>query len=204
MSRISLLLWDVGGVLLSNAWDRDARAAAAGRFGLDRTEFERRHALVEEDFETGRMDWEGYLDATVFYVPRRFSREEFRQFMRAQSTANPDAIALARSLREQRSYVMATLNNESRELNDYRIHAFGLRDLFDGFFSSGYTGRRKPAPEAYRLALDVTQRTPEESLLLDDRRENIEAAARLGLHTLMVQDTGRLREELARMGVRSG
>ncbi len=204
MSRISLVVWDVGGVLLSNGWDRAARSAAAARFGLDAAELERRHSLVEEEFETDRLSRDGYLDATVFYTPRSFSREEFWQFMRERSVAYASAIALAQALKDRGSYAMVALNNESRELNDYRIRTFGLRKLFDGMFSSCYTGRRKPTPGAYRLALDVTQHAPEETLFLDDRPENVQAAARLGLHTLMVHDQGRLREELARRGVRSG
>jgi putative hydrolase of the HAD superfamily len=200
---VSLLLWDVGGVLLSNGWDQNARAAAAAHFDLDATEFERRHALVEEAFETGRLDWEGYLAATVFYAPRSFTPEAFRQFMREQSQRHAAALRTARSLRDDGRYVMAALNNESLGLNEYRIRTFGLAEVFHVFFSSCYTGHRKPEPAAYRFALQFTQRTPEETLFLDDRPENIAAAARLGLRTLTVQDPGRLREELALAGVAS-
>jgi putative hydrolase of the HAD superfamily len=99
---------------------------------------------------------------------------------------------------------MAVLSNESRELNEYRIRTFRLGPIFEDFFSSCYTGRRKPDPAAYRLALSVTQRAPEETLFLDDRAENVEAAARLGLRTLRVHDPGRLREELAKVGISAG
>ncbi len=204
MADVSLLLWDVGGVLLSNGWDRRARAAAIARFGLDGPEFERRHAAAEVDFETGRIDGTEYLDATVFYEPRSFSPEQFREFMRAQSRPHPAAIAAARALRRDGRYTMAALNNESRELNEYRIRTFGLAELFHAFFSSCYTGRRKPDPAAYRYALELAQRAPEESFFLDDRPENIAAAARLGLHTLQVQDPARLGAALAAEGIVSG
>jgi putative hydrolase of the HAD superfamily len=201
VARISLLLWDVGGVLLSNGWDHAARAAGAARFHLDAAEFERRHSAVEVDFESGRLTEDGYLDATVFYEPRSFSRDEFRAFIRAQSRPNPDAIATARELRAGGRYRLATLNNESRELNEYRIRTFGIADIFDDFFSSCFTGRRKPDPAAYRVALDITHRSPDETLFLDDRPENVAAAESLGIHALRVLDPGRLREELARSGV---
>jgi putative hydrolase of the HAD superfamily len=199
--RISLLLWDVGGVLLSNGWDHLARAAAAAQFDLDRAEFERRHARAEAAFETGRLDVTGYLDATVFSEPRSFPREEFWEFMRKQSTAKPGALAVARSLRDGGRYRMAALNNESRELNEYRIRTFGLAEIFDEFFSSCYTGLRKPDPAAFRTALDITHHAADETLFLDDRPENIASAERLGVRTLRVLDPGRLREELARSGV---
>jgi putative hydrolase of the HAD superfamily len=204
MPKLSLLLWDVGGVLLSNGWDHAARAAAAQHFGMDAEDFERRHQKFDAAFETDRIDGDAYLAATVFHVPRSFTPEAFRDFMRARSTGNAPALAAARTLREEGRYVMAALNNESRELNEYRIRTFHLTDVFDVFFSSCYTGYRKPDPEAYRFALRFTQRDPAESLFLDDRPENIEAAARLGLRTLRVQDPGRLREELALAGVAAG
>jgi putative hydrolase of the HAD superfamily len=201
VARISLLLWDVGGVLLSNGWDRASRAAAATRFQLDASELERRHAAVEVDFESGRLGEDGYLDRVVFYEPRSFSRDDFRAFIRAQSRPNSAAIATARALRTGGQYRLASLNNESRELNEYRIRTFGLAEIFDDFFSSCFTGRRKPDPAAYRVALDVTHHTPDETLFLDDRPENVAAADSLGIHTLRVLDPGRLREELERSGV---
>jgi putative hydrolase of the HAD superfamily len=73
MAEPSLLLWDVGGVLLTNGWDHTARAAAVARFHLDPAEFERRHAGVDVAFETGQLDAATYLARTAFYVPRSFS-----------------------------------------------------------------------------------------------------------------------------------
>ena len=203
MSSVSLLLWDVGGVLLSNGWDRSARRAAAAHFHLDAEELERRHERVDAAFETGQLDVEQYLAATVFYEPRPFPPDAFRRFMREQSRRHPAALAAARSLRAGGRYVMATLNNESRELNEYRIRTFGLAELFHVFFSSCYTGHRKPDPAAFRYALELTRRSPDETLFLDDRPENIAAAARLGLRTLQVRDPGRVKEELALAGIAS-
>jgi putative hydrolase of the HAD superfamily len=200
----SLLLWDVGGVLLTDAWDRASRAEAIAHFHLEESEFERRHARVEVDFEVGRLAWDEYLDATVFYEPRSFSREEFRTFMLEQSRAHPGAIQAAREIGEGGRYRMAVLNNESRELNEYRIHTFGLDGIFDDFFSSCYTGQRKPDPAAFRLPLAVTRHDPEQTLFLDDRPENVEAAEALGLRTLRVEEPERLREELADAGVSAG
>jgi putative hydrolase of the HAD superfamily len=204
MAKVSLLLWDLGGVVLTNAWDHSERASAATHFHLDPVELERRHERVEVVFETGRLDLSGYLSATVFDRAQPFSPEEFYGYMRSGSRAHEPALACARSLRDAGEYDMVALNNESRELNEYRIATFHLRDVFHAFLSSCYTGRRKPDPDAFRYALQVTQRTPDEALFLDDRRENVDAAARLGLRTLWVQDPGRLREDLASEGIRAG
>jgi putative hydrolase of the HAD superfamily len=201
MSEPSVLFWDIGGVLLSNAWDLEDRRLAARQFGLDVEELERRHEAAVPDFEKGRIDEAEYLSQTVFYVSRAFSREAFQQFMRQRSHPYPSALAVARALRERGDYVMAALNNESTALNGYRIAQFDLRSIFHVFLSSCYTGRRKPDPEAYRYALELIQRSPEECLFLDDRRDNVKAAATLGLRTLWVRDPERLGDDLAGAGV---
>ncbi len=204
MAELSLLLWDVGGVLLSNGWDRTARADAAAHFGLDPAELERRHQRVDVAFETGRMAASDYLAATVFYEPRSFAPDAFSKFMRDRSRRYAEAYAAAKELRAADRYLMAALNNESRELNEFRIRTFDLREVFHVFFSSCYTGLRKPEPAAFTHALDLTQRAPDEALFLDDRPENIQAAGRVGLRTLLVRDPTQLREELRRAGVASG
>ena len=204
MDRPSLLLWDVGGVLLSNGWDRTAREEAAAQFGLDVAELERRHDRVVERYEKGILDSAAYLAETVFYAPRPFSPADFVAFMRHRSRGNEKALATARALRANGDYVMAALNNESRELNEYRIRTFGLDEIFHAFFSSCYTGFRKPELEAYRYALTITHRDPHDALFLDDRPENIAAAARVGIRTVLVRDPNRIGEELALAGVAAG
>jgi putative hydrolase of the HAD superfamily len=201
MGRVSLLLWDVGGVVLSDAWDHTERAAAAAHFQLDAAELERRHEGVAAEFESGRLTLDQYLSATVFDTARSFTPEAFYRFMRECSRPNEAALACARTLRQGGQYLMVALNNESRELNEFRIATFHLRDAFQVFLSSCYTGRRKPDPDAYSHALQITQHAPDEALFLDDRRPNVEAALRLGLRALWVRDPGHLREDLASEGI---
>ena len=96
---------------------------------------------------------------------------------------------------------MGTINNESKELNEYRIHRFGLREIFTLFLSSCYVGLRKPEDAIYRLALEVTQKIPEECCFVDDRALNLEAAERLGMHTIRMESAEQLREGLHNVGI---
>ncbi len=201
MSEIKVLLFDVGGVLLTNAWDRHSRSRVCERFNVDLAEFEERHAFVATDFEIGKLSLDEYLERTVFYRPRTFSKEEFFQFMKDQSQPLEPSLTLATAIAASGRYLMGTLNNESRELNDYRIATFGLTDLFDVFFSSCYLGVRKPAEDIYRMALDVTQHRPEECLFIDDRPLNLECATLLGLRTIHFEGAEDLRAKLAELGV---
>jgi putative hydrolase of the HAD superfamily len=204
MSEVTSLFWDVGGVLLSNGWDERSRTAAVRRFALDAQDFEERHDAVFAAWEMGQIMLEAYLDRTIFYRARPFSREEFTDFMFSQSTEKPETRALLDELTAERRYFMATLNNEAAELNAYRIRTFHLTRNFTAFFSSCYLGARKPAEEIYRRTLEITQRAPEECIFIDDRLENLEAPRRLGMRTIQFLNAAQLRAELAGRNVGVG
>jgi putative hydrolase of the HAD superfamily len=201
MARVSALFWDVGGVLLSNAWDHEQRERAVGHFGLDWEEFRDRHDMLVSSFERGKITLEEYLERTVFYRSRPFTRDAFRDFMFSLSQPDNDALTVAKELAESGKFLMSTLNNESKALNHYRIDTFHLCDIFTLFVSSCFVGLRKPEEEIYQLGLRLRQRAPEECCFIDDRPLNLESAARLGMHTINFQSAAQLREELGKLGV---
>lgn len=199
--QISAIFWDVGGVLLTNAWDREQRERALQQFQLDGEEFHDRHELVVSSFERGRITLDEYLDRTVFYRSRAFSREAFRQFMFSLSQPLPGVLELARSLTDSCRFLMGTINNESRELNLHRIQTFGLSRIFTLFVSSCFVGYRKPEQEIYRMALEMTQKRPEECCFIDDRPLNLEIGKRMGMQTIEMDGVEQLRRELEKLGV---
>ena len=199
MKPIRTLFWDVGGVLLTNAWDHEERDRAVEKFQLQKADFETRHKEVVTAFEEGKVTLDQYLERTVFYQPRKFTKEEFKSFMFSLSRPKPEVLEFARGLTSK--CLMGTLNNESRELNEYRIRQFNLLQIFDLFVSSCYVGLRKPDERIYRLALDLIQKTPEECCFIDDRQVNIDAAAKVGLRTVLMRDLGQLKKDLQGLGV---
>jgi putative hydrolase of the HAD superfamily len=198
---IKTIFFDVGGVLLTNGWDRSSRSAAVDEFTLDPEEFDDRHDLVSSDFETGRLTLDQYLDRTVFYREREFDREAFVAFMKAQSQPLEGSLELLAELSVKGGPLLATLNNESRELNEYRIETFGLRDHFGLFLSSCYLGVKKPDEQIYRTAVDITQHRIEESIFIDDRELNLECSRLLGISSVHFEDAHQLRDELIARGV---
>jgi putative hydrolase of the HAD superfamily len=201
LSNITAIFFDLGGVLLTNAWDQRERAAAVAHFQLDSQEFQRRHQLVVSAFERGEITLDEYLDQTVVFTNRRFSRQAFKDFVFSQSQADVEALDIARQLKVSRKYLMSTINNESTELNLYRIQKFHLREIFDVFLSSCFVGLQKPDPRIYRLALNVTQRPAEQCCFVDDRPENLEPARQLGMNTILMKRADQLRQELKKLGV---
>jgi putative hydrolase of the HAD superfamily len=202
MSPFDVILFDVGGVLLTNGWDHRERAAAAQRFGFDLATFEACHATVVDAWERGDITADAYLDAAVFCEPRKFSREEFFAFILSQSQLLPNgAMPILAELVASRRYMVGALNNEARETNDYRFKTFGLRNHFQVAFSSCYVGLRKPGLAIYRRAIDVLGVSPERILFIDDRLENAAGAAAAGMKAIVFQGEDTLRTELANLGV---
>ncbi len=183
MSEIKAIIWDVGGVLLTNGWDHKERTAVLAQFGLEREPFEARHTAANDAWEKGRLTAAEYMAQTVFHEPRNFTPEAFLEAMKAQSQWLPGGgIRILQSLSASEQWKLVTVNNEARELNDYRLAHFGLSRYLDSFFSSCYVGLRKPDPAIHRLALDVLQVKAEEAVFIDDRQENLQGAISLGIH----------------------
>jgi len=203
LSTIRALFWDIGGVLLTNAWDHTQRAQALKHFHMedDDEEFHNRHEMVVSSFERGKITLDEYLERTVLYRPRTFTREAFRDYVFSLSQPFPDVVQFAQSLSTSGKYFMGTINNESRELNYYRIEEFGLRNIFRLFISSCFVGLRKPESGIYRLALEVTQIPAEECCFIDDRALNLECAAKLGMHTIAMHTLEQLQANLQKLDV---
>ncbi|MHB8652990.1 MAG: HAD-IA family hydrolase [Terriglobia bacterium] len=201
MAKITTIFSDVGGVMLTNGWDRVSRRKLVEKFNLDMAEFGDRHELVCTAFETGELDMDHYLDRTVFYKPRAFTKTEIKDFMFAESQPFPESLAFMARLAQSNKYLMTTLNNESTELNQYRIEHFGLRNYFTAFFSSCYLGVKKPDEAIYVLALQLTQRPPEECVFIDDRALNLECARWHGMNTIQFQNVSQLETDLRALGV---
>jgi len=202
MQPFDVILFDVGGVLLTNGWDHAERTAATEHFGLDIAALEGRHAAVVDAWERSEITAKQYLDAAVFYEPRSFTHDDFLAFIFSLSRQLPDsALGVLARLSASNGCMLGALNNEARETNDYRFKTFNLRRYFKVALSSCYVGLRKPHPEIYRRALDILGAPPERVLFIDDRAENAAGAADAGMKAIVFTGESALRSELKTLGV---
>jgi len=201
MKEITHLFFDLGGVCLTNAWDHISREAAAEHFRYDFRESEEHHKIIVGKFEIGKASIKDYLNEAIFFTERNFSEKQFVEFMESQSKAHPKSFEVLEKLRSQDKYIISVLNNESLELNLFRIEKFGLRNYFKNFYSSCFLGVAKPNLEIYRKVLQITQTPAKRCLLIDDRKPNVEAAAECGFQILHLPNVDELEEKLAEMKI---
>jgi putative hydrolase of the HAD superfamily len=190
---ITHVFFDIGGVLGTNGWDREQRAAVAAQFGLG-DDFEARHGEIVAEWEIGRLSFDDYLDFAVFHCPREFTREAFAGAVLGQSRPFAESIDVAKRVRQIGRARLFTLNNESEALNVYRIERFGLRTIFEGFFTSCWLGVRKPTPLMFERALGIAQVQASDALFIDDREQNLVPARKLGFRVFHFQGSA---EEMA-------
>lgn len=198
---ITTLFLDLGGVLLTNGWDRHARSLAAEAFHLDPREMDERHHLTFDTYESGKLSLGDYLRRVVFYEPRDFSPQKFREFMLAQSQPFAEMIDLVCRLKQRYGLKLAVVSNEGRELNDYRIQKFKLNLFIDLFVSSSIVHLRKPDLDIYRIALELAQVAPAEVAYLEDRLMFVQVAEGLGIHGVHHTSYDSTRDKLAALGL---
>src|SRR5690242_227414 len=187
--KIKVLFSDIGGVLLTNGWPHQSRMAAAEKFHIDYDEMNILHDFIFNVYEIGRITLDDYLDTVIFNKPRNFTKEEFKEFMFAQSQLLQETLLWMIEWKRKHEHVkVISMNNEPRELNQYRIRKFRLHDLFDAFISSCEVGMRKPDPGIYHIGLGIAQVQPEECAYFDDRIMLVEAARKIGIHAYQHTD----------------
>ncbi len=199
--HITTLFLDIGGVLLTNGWDRKARQRAAERFKLDHDEMDERHNLTYDTYEAGKLSLDEYLQRVVFCHPRSFSTDEFKKFMLSLSQPYPEMMELVRDYKNRFSLKTIAVSNEGREINAYRIQQFRLAELIDTFVSSCFVHYRKPDADIYRIALDISQAEPGDVAYIDDRPLFIEVANSLGIHGILHTDVATTAGELTALGL---
>jgi len=185
---IRTLFLDIGGVLLTNGWDRTGREKAFEHFKLDAKEVEERHHLTFDTYEEGKLTLDEYLGRVVFNEPRSFSKEDFKAFMFDQSQLLGDSLEFFKEFKKEHGLKVIAVSNEGRELNEHRIKQFKLNELFNAYISSCYIHLRKPDTDVWRMACDISQTHPQHALYIDDRLMFVEVAKAYGIQSLHFKD----------------
>jgi len=201
---ITTLFADIGGVLLTNGWDRQMRRAAAEKFDLDYDQMNDRHHMTFDTYEEGKLSLDEYLDRVVFHQSRPFSPPDFKNFMFSRSQPLPEMLDLLKAVKAEHGLKVAAVSNEGRELTIHRVKTFQLKTLIDFFISSCFVHFRKPDHDMYRIALDIAQVEPENVLYIDDRPMFVQVAADLGIRGIAHESLESTRDALAGFGLSVG
>jgi 2-haloacid dehalogenase len=93
------------------------------------------------------------------------------------------------------------LTNHEEETYPLRLKRFPFLGWFNGTVVSGLEGVAKPEPAIFRRLLDRFGLTPNSTLMIDDTKENLETASKLGIQTVQFRSSRQLWAELEAVGV---
>ena len=204
--EIRTIFWDLGGVLLTNGWDIHQRARVLSSLGVDLEAYESVHDTHNYFWERGLSSAEDFFRETVLLPNPQLNLTfaELWPLVCAQSRVlHPESFDILDALHASGRFRLATLNNESRELNAHRLDAFDLRRYFGYFLCSGYLHEMKPAPGIYRYAVEISGHHPSSALFIDDKPENCAAARALGMQAIVFRSPSQLRRDLDNLGIQT-
>jgi HAD superfamily hydrolase (TIGR01509 family) len=186
---LKLYIFDMGGVVSLNT---DVSERIAERLGLDTGKLWR---LMHEEIVSLMA---GSITAEEFW--KRFSSKSKLQVdedlwaLYFQPRPNREVIETIHALKNEARVVVGTNTIEPH----YLVHSRnGDYDIFDGVYASYQIGLVKPDPAFYTHILDREGRAPAETVFVDDAGENVAAARKLGIHSLLFTEAAKLNRDLA-------
>lgn len=199
MSKIKVIFSDVGGVLLTNGWDRNLRKQIYEKYNLNLQEVESLHETVFDLFERGKISFDSYLDNVIFNQPRNFSKEELKHYIFNAVKPFPEMLSFVKSLKVEYGLKIVALSNEGRELALDRIERFDFKSFIDVFIFSAFVYMRKPDLAIYQLGLDLLQVEPSEVIYIDDRPNLVQIGKKFGFNTIQHLDVNLTKKEVMRL-----
>ena len=174
------------------------RITGLSQEGLERYYWTDRHA-----YDRGELTGIGFWQKLVSDAGLSHSAEEIAQLnhwdARMWTSANPTMLRWHRQLK-QYGLQTAILSNMGDSVLESIVESFSWIEHFDVLIWSYQHNLAKPEPAIYELLLERLGTAPEETLFLDDKLENIEAARHLGIRGLQFSTVEQLREDLISSG----
>jgi putative hydrolase of the HAD superfamily len=196
------------GMVLTGPPDPEAHAALLRITGLPEERFEPlywadRHAYDEGKF-TGLEFWQKVLKSAELDgngdAALAMAHELNHWDARMWTTQNLEMLAWQMQLK-QRGVLTAILSNMGDNVLANMKREFDWLPRFDVLVWSYQLLMAKPDPAIYRHVLKELGTEPEETLFLDDKLVNIDAAQALGIKAIQFSTVAQLREDLVAAGL---
>jgi HAD superfamily hydrolase (TIGR01509 family) len=161
--------------------------------------------IVQQSFELGREYETGLITSEEFYrkVSNRYalplSKERFVQAFTDIFTPIPSTSELIRKLKPL--YKLGLLSNTNEWHFEHAIKKVDVFPLFDAITLSFEVKAMKPAERMYRDLLGKLRVSPDECVYIDDVKEYVQVAGRLGMFSIHYTTPEALRVELQRLDV---
>ncbi len=201
-SRIKAVIFDMGNVLLNYDARKAARQfAKACDVPLWKVWLHFFTSPTEKAFTRGE------ISSTAFYRHAKQALKipvDYKTFCHYWNDIfweNKGIEAVLRRLRKKK-YPLYVISNTNRLHFNHIKKKFKILRYFKKTFPSHEVGSRKPDREIYRKVLARIQWRPEETVFIDDAREFVDGAKRVGMHAVRYRNPRQLVKDLRRLGIK--
>ena len=192
------------GMVLTGPQDAESHAALMRLTGLPLAQFEQVYWADRLAYDEGKLSglefWQKLLRDAKLDLPPGTDRQLKEWDARMWSTVNPAMVAWQQQLKRA-GLKTAILSNMGDAVMESIEREFAWIHGFDVLVWSYQLGIAKPDPEIYRHVMAKLGTKPEETLFLDDKRINIEAALALGMKAIEFSTVEQLRLDLVSAGL---
>ncbi|MGA2534572.1 MAG: HAD family phosphatase [Terracidiphilus sp.] len=196
------------GMVLTDSQEPVAHAALLRMTGLPLDRFETLYWADRHAYDEGKLTGLAFWQKFVAQAGLHHEPEEAQQLLeelntwdaRMWTTQNPQMLAWQLALKEH-GFKTAILSNMGDNVLENMMREFDWLPRFDVLVWSFQLRMAKPDPAIYRHVLAELGTQPEETLFLDDKLINIEAARALGIQAIQFSTVQKLREDLVAAGL---
>lgn len=203
---ITAVIFDYGRVL-SNAEDAVAKEKMLAVSGLPEEQLFASYWRFRHPYDLGELNGTAYWKAVAADAGTSFTTEQIESLIETDilmwASLNEEMLAWVVALQDA-GYPTAILSNMGEDLLRYMRQEFGWLAHFQHHTWSCEIGIGKPDPAIYTHTCERLGVAPETTLFLDDKPENIEAAAGVGLNAVQFHSYEQLRRELEARGLSEG
>ena len=184
---VQAVVFDYGNVLCLEQTLEDMKGMALV-CGISDERFSEFYWKLRPPYDRGDIDGPAYWTAVGRQQELGLSRDQIATLIKldCESITRPNqgAVQWAELLRHE-GFPLTLLSNMPFELSRHVTKSFQSLSGFEYLIYSCDYGSMKPEPAIYRKCLELLKAAPQDILYLDDRAENVEAAARLGINAVL-------------------
>jgi len=184
---VRAVVFDYGNVLGLEQTPEDMKAMALV-CGIPHERFSELYWKLRPPYDRGDIDGPAYWTAVVGEQELGLSRDQIATLIKLDGESiirpNQGAVEWAELLRQE-GFPLALLSNMPLELSRHVTKSFPSLSRFECLIYSCDYGSIKPELAIFRKCLELLKAAPQDVLYLDDRAENVEAAARLGINSVL-------------------
>ncbi|GGG92715.1 HAD family hydrolase [Silvibacterium dinghuense] len=203
---IHAVIFDYGRVL-SNPEDAAAKAKMIALSGLTEEQLFPSYWKFRHAYDLGELNGPSYWNKVAADAGTAFTPEQIENLIETDilmwASLNEQMLAWVVALQDA-GYPTAILSNMGEDMLRYMRQEFGWLAHFQHHTWSCEIGIGKPDPAIYTHTCERLGVAPETTLFVDDKPENIEAAAQMGLQAIQFHSLEQVLRELKERGLDSG